>query len=92
LLAALRHVRVKVKSAMPLEVPLVALGIVAEFHSATPGTIEPDGEAFIIQAHDVVSLHRCAMPVAETAVLDAVGSVSRGCPPWQYWLSGHCEQ
>ena len=29
--------------------PLVALGIVAELHGTPPGTIEPDGEAVVIE-------------------------------------------
>jgi hypothetical protein len=33
--------------------PLIALGIIPELHGAPPGTIEPDGEAVVIEPQDV---------------------------------------
>ena len=59
LLTAPWDIGIEIKSSMPFEIALVTLGIVSEFDRPAFAAIQPDGKAFIIEPHDVGSLHGC---------------------------------
>jgi hypothetical protein len=55
LLTAFRHIGVEAEGTETLNVALVALGVVAEFHCAAPLAVEPDRKALVIQAQNLSS-------------------------------------